>query len=45
MNSYILYEPNSVFYAFIATPELKFQISDPRGKIIQNIKFFARKSK
>ena len=40
MNSYYLYEPNNAFCAFTATPELQFQISDPKGKIKQNVNFF-----
>ena len=39
MNSYLLYEPNSALRAFTITPELSFLIFDPRGKIVQNIKF------
>ena len=39
LNSYLLYEPNSALYAFIDTSELQFQISNHRGKIIQNVKF------
>ena len=39
MSSYLLYEPNHALRAFTATPELQFQISDPTGKIIQNVKF------
>ena len=40
MNSYLLYEPNSTLCAFTSTPKLKFKNSDPRGKIVQNIKKF-----
>ena len=41
MNSYILYEPNNALHAFTAAPMLQFQIFDPRGKIVQNIKFLS----
>ena len=39
MSSCLLYEPNHPIRAFIATPELQFQNSNPRGKIMQNINF------
>ena len=39
MSSYLLYELNHAFHAFIATPKLQFQISNPMSKIIQNINF------
>ena len=39
MNSYLLYKPNSFIRAFTVTPELQFQIFDPRDKIVQNVKF------
>ena len=32
-------EPNHALHAFTTTPELQFHISDPRGKIIQNVNF------
>ena len=39
MSSYLLYEPNDAFCAFATTSELKFPISDLRGKIVQNVNF------
>ena len=39
MNSYLLYRPNRALYAFTAALALQLHISDPRGKIVQNIKF------
>ena len=38
LNSYLLYEPNIALCAFTDALELKFQISNLMGKIIQNIK-------
>ena len=39
MNSYLLYKSNSDLRAFTDAFELQFQTSDPRGKIVQNVKF------
>ena len=41
MSFYLLYEPNHAFHAFTTTPELQYQISDPKGKIIRNVNFFS----
>ena len=41
MSSYLLYEPNNILCAFIAVPKLQFHISNPRGKIVQNVKFLS----
>ena len=39
MNSYLLYEPKKALCAFTATSKLQFWTFDPKGKIVQNIKF------
>ena len=38
MNSYLLYKPNGTLRAFTTASELQLQTSDPRDKIIQNVK-------
>ena len=39
MNFYLLYEPNHALCVSTTAPKLQFYISNPRGKIIQNINF------
>ena len=39
MNFYLLYEPNNALCVFTIAYKLQFQISIPRGKIVQNVKF------
>ena len=39
MNPYLLCGPNNALRVFTTTLELQFQISVPRGKIVQNVKF------
>ena len=41
MNSYFLYKPNNALRASTAILDLQFHIFDPRGKIVQNIKFLS----
>ena len=39
MSSYLLYDLNLALRAFTAASELQFNISDPNGKIVQNVNF------
>ena len=41
MNLYLPHESNSALYAFTAAPNLKFAISNPKGKIVQKVKFLS----
>ena len=39
MHSYFLYESNYALHTFTVTPNLQFHISDPSGKIVQNVNY------